>query len=216
MVDRSAIIIAGGFSSAFGQNKATLEFNGKSLIRHVVDAVGSIVDEVIVVSKNEEQADKCAALLEPSVRFVVGDRDNEGILGDALAGFAWSNEKYSLLLSSDSPLVSLNVVDLLFELCHGKTAVVPRWPDQRIEPLHSVYHTKSALKAGQMAIDDSCLDMDSLIGNLGGVRYISTLAIQEFDPELKTFFTVNTPLDLKMAETLAKEKPWKAREKRKR
>jgi molybdenum cofactor guanylyltransferase len=216
MVDRSAVVLASGFSSSFGQDKATLEFNGKSLIRHVVDAVNSIIDEVIVVAKTQEQADKCAALLEPSVNFVVTDKDAEGVLGDALAGFAASKEKYSLLLSSDSPLVSLNVADLLFELCPGKTAVVPRWPDQRIEPLHSVYHTKSALKAGQMAVDDGCFDLEALIGNLGGVRYISTLAIQEFDPELKTFFTVNTPLDLKMAETLTKEKPWKTRAKRKR
>ena len=169
-MDRSAVVLASAFSSAFGQDKATLEFNSKALIRHVVDAVNSIVDEVIVVANTQKQAEKYGALLEPNVRFVVGDKDAEGVLGDALAGFAASEEKYSLLLSSDSPLVSLSVVDLLFELCPGKTAVVPRWPDQRIEPLHSVYHTKSALKAGQMALVDGCFDLDALIGNLGGVR----------------------------------------------
>jgi molybdopterin-guanine dinucleotide biosynthesis protein A len=216
MVDRSAVVLASGFSSAFGQDKASLEFSGKSLIRHVVDAVNSIVDEVIVVAGTQEQTEKYAPLLEPSVRFVVHDKAAEGVLGGALAGFAASKEKSSLLLSSDSPLVSVNVVDLLFELCPGKTAVVPRWPDQRIEPLQSVYHTKSALKAGQMALEDGYFDLEALIGNLGGVRYISTLAIQEFDPELKTFFSVNTTLDLKMAETLTKEKPWKVRAKRKR
>ena len=215
-MDRSLVVLAGGFSSAFGQDKATLEFNGKSLIRHVVDAVRAVVNEVIVVANTQEQAEKYAALLEPNARFVVGEKEAKGPLVEALAGFEASQGEHSLLLSSDSPLVSLNVVDLLFELCPGKTAVVPRWPNQQIEPLHSVYHTKLALKAAQFAVYDGFFDLDALIDNLGGVRYISTLAIQEFDPELKTFFNVNTPLDLKMAETLVKEKPWKTREKRKR
>ena len=215
MVDRSVIVLAGGFSSAFEQDKATLEFNGKSLIRHVVDAVNSIVGEVIVVANSEERGKKYAALLEPNARFVVGDEEAKGELGAALAGFEAAKGKHSLLLSSDSPLVSPAVVDLLFELCHGKTAVIPRWPDQQIEPLHSVYHTELAVKATQFAIEDGFSDLDTMIENLGGIRYISTLAIQEFDPELKSFFKVNTPLDLKMAETLTKEKPWKARKKRK-
>ena len=216
MVDRSVIVLAGGFSSAFGQDKATLEFNGKSLIRHVVDAVNAVVGEVIVVANSQEQGKKYAALLEPNARFVVGDEEAKGELGEALVGFEASKGKHSLLLSSDSPLVSVTVVDLLFDLCHGKTAVIPRWPDQQIEPLHSVYHTELALKAAQIAVEDGFSDLDAMIENLGGIRYISTLAIQEFDPELKSFFKVNTPLDLKMAETLTKEKPWKARKQRKR
>jgi molybdenum cofactor guanylyltransferase len=216
MADRSAVVLAGGFSSAFGQEKATLEFNGKSLIGHVVDAINSIVDEVIVVANTKEQAEAIAGLLEPNVRFVVGGKESRGLLDDVLAGFEASKNTHSLLVSSDSPLLSPSVVDLLFELCPGKTAVIPRWPNQLIEPLHSVYHTKSALKATQFAIEDGLFDLNAMIDNLGGVRYISTLAIQEFDPELKTFFKVKAPLDLKMAETLSKEKPWQARAKRKK
>jgi len=216
MVDRSAVIVAESFSSTFAQVKATLDFKGKSLIRHVIDAVSPIADEVIVVTQSEEQAKKYAECLEPDTRFAINPNDIQGHLGAALAGFEASKEKSSLLLSSDYLLVSPIVVDLLFEMCPGKTAVVPRWPNQQTEPLHSVYHTKSALKAGQIALEDGLFSLDALIENLGGVRYVSTLAIQEFDPELKTFFKVETPLDLKMAETLAKEKPWKLREKRKR
>lgn len=215
MVDRSVVVLAGGFSRAFGQDKATLEFNGKSLIRHVVDAVSSIVGEVIVIANTQEHAKKYAALLEPNAHFVVSDEEATGELGAALVGFEAAKGKHSLLLSSDSPLVSLAVADLLFELCPGKTAVIPRWPDQQIEPLLSVYHTELAVKAAKMAVEDGFSDLDALINNLGGIRYISTLAIQEFDPELKSFFKVNTPLDLKMAETLTKEKPWKARKQRK-
>jgi molybdopterin-guanine dinucleotide biosynthesis protein A len=51
-----------------------------------------------------------------------------------------------------------------------------------------------------MALEDCYTDLSAMVNNLGGVRYISTIAIQEFDPDLKTLFNVNTPVDLKMAE----------------
>jgi len=46
------------------------------------------------------------------------------------------------------------------------------------------------------------MDMRSMIGNLKRVRYVSTIVLREIDPELRTFFNVNTPADLKMAELI--------------
>jgi len=40
----------------------------------------------------------------------------------------------------------------------------------------------------------------SMVDKLRGVRYVSTLVLQQIDPELRTFFNINTPLDLKKAE----------------
>jgi molybdopterin-guanine dinucleotide biosynthesis protein A len=132
-----------------------------------------------------------------------------GTLASALAGFKIAQGKHSLLLAADMTLVSRDVVTLLFELCHGKTAAIPRYPDQQIEPLQAVYHTKSALEAGRLALEDGEVDVLALIENLGGVRYISTLVFQEMDPGLKTFFNVNSPVDLKRAEGLLGNKPQK-------
>ena len=43
-----------------------------------------------------------------------------------------------------------------------------------------------------------------MIERMRGVRFVSTLAIEEFDPELKSFFNINTPLDLKNATVMIK------------
>ena len=213
MMDRSAVVLVDSFNT-FEQDLATLEFNGKALISHIADLLSPLLDDIFVVVKTKEQAETYAELLEPSIKCIIDVNECRGPLENALPGFEASNSKHTLLVSYNMPLLSPTVVDLLFDLCHGKTAVVPRWPNQQIEPLHSVYHSKSALKAGQMALEDGLFSLDAMIANLGGVRYISTLAIQEFDAELKSFFKVNTPLDLKMAQTLSKEKPWKTRMKR--
>ncbi len=211
MFDRSAIVLAGGFSSRFGQDKAVLLLNGKPLVRHVVDAVSPIVDEVILVVNNQERKEKYSELLGQHVKFAIDLEEAKGPLVGALSGFEIAQGKYSLLLPSDLPLVSRDVVELLFELCYNRTAVIPRWPNQQIEPLHAVYHTKSALEAAGMAVADGLLNVAAMIDNLGGVRYVSTLVIQQMDPQLKTFFNVNTPVDLRMAEILAKPKPTKTK-----
>ncbi len=106
----------------------------------------------------------------------------------------------------DSPFVSREVVSLLFELCVGKAAVVPRWTNMEIEPLHAVYHTKLALEAAKEALAENKLDMRAMVEKLRGVRYVSTLVIEQLDADLRTFFNVNTPLDLKKAVAMSKPK----------
>jgi len=46
-LDKSAIILAGGFSSRFGQDKGLLLLLKKPLIKHVLSATNGIVDETI-------------------------------------------------------------------------------------------------------------------------------------------------------------------------
>ena len=215
-MDRSAIVLAGGFSTRFGQDKAVLEFNRKPLIRHVIDAVRPVVEEVVIVTNTQERADKYSEFVGPSVKFAFDFEEAQGPLVGALTGFEAAQGKYSLLLASDIPFVSRDVVELLFELCHGRSAAIPRWSNQQIEPLHAVYHTKTALEAGKMAVEDGNFNVRSMIENMGGVRYISMLVFQQLDPDLKTFFNVNTPLDLRKAEVLLKPRPNKTKSKQKR
>jgi molybdopterin-guanine dinucleotide biosynthesis protein A len=45
-----------------------------------------------------------------------------------------------------------------------------------------------------------------MIDRLHGVRYVSTLVLEQIDPELKTFFNVNNPIDLKKAEIMLRQR----------
>ena len=138
------------------------------------------------------------------VRFVVDVCESKGPLVGALTGFEAANGEYSALLPFDSPFVSPEVLSLLFDCCIGKAAAIPRWTDQEIEPLHAVYNTKQALKAAKEALAENEFDMQAMVEKLRGVRYISTMVIEQLDPDLKTFFNINTPLDLKKAAVMGK------------
>jgi molybdopterin-guanine dinucleotide biosynthesis protein A len=198
-LDRSAVVLAGGVSSRFGQDKGILKLADKPLIKYVVDAVSPVVEEIIVVTNSQDKVARYAEVLGEEVRFAIDRCESKGPLIGALTGFESARGKYALLLPFDTPFVSRKVALLLFELCLNKSAVVPRWPNEQIEPLHAVYQTKAALEAAKVAVSEGKLNVRAMIEKMRGVRYVSTLVIQQLDPGLRTFFNINTPLDLKRA-----------------
>jgi molybdopterin-guanine dinucleotide biosynthesis protein A len=203
-LDRSAIVLAGGSSTRFGEDKGLLNLNNKPLLNRVIDSVKGIVDEVIVVTSSEKRAKSYAKMVSYDVRFAIDFCESKGPLVGALTGFEAAQGKYSLLLPFDVPFVSRNVVSLLFELCIGKSAVIPRWPSNQIEPLHAVYNTKQTLEVAKKTLASNELGLEAMVSKMQGVRYISTLVIEQLDPDLRTFFNINTPLDLKKATAMIK------------
>ena len=203
-MNRSAIILAGGTSKGFSSDKGILELEGKPLLSHVVVAVKGLAEEIIVVTNSQDRADTYAKEVPSSVRFVVDVCESTGPLVGAMTGFNAANGEYSALLPFDSPFVSQEVLSLLFDCCIGKAAVVPRSTDMECEPLHAVYHTKQALQAAKDALEENEVDLQAMVDKLRGVRYMSMMVIKQLDPDLKTFFTVNTPLDLRKAAVMGK------------
>lgn len=204
-MDKSAIILAGGFSNRFGQDKGLLLLAGKPLIRRIMHAIYGIVDETIIVVSSKVQAENFAKVTGSNVRIVIDANDMQSPLIGALTGFERAYGEYSLLLPCDTPLVSRDILLLLLELRTNKNAVVPRWPNGYIEPLQAVYCTKPAVEAAKKTLNAGKADMRSMVDGLQGVRYISTLVLRQLDPKLRTFFNVNTLLDLRNAEFMFKQ-----------
>ena len=199
---RSAIVLAGGFSRRFKQDKGLLVLGGKPLILHTINRISAVVDEVIVVVNSKNQEESYTNFLPSNVEVVVDKCETQSPLVGALTGFGSVGGQYSLLLPCDTPLISSEVVSLLLELCVNKDAVIPRWPNGYLEPLQAAYHVKSALAAATKALEDNKLNMYSMIACLKKVRYVSTSVFRQMDPKLLTFLNVNTPEDLRKADSM--------------
>lgn len=200
----SAVILAGGFSKRFGQEKGLIELAGKPLILHVLDKVSKIVEETVVVVSSETQKETFERLLSYRASVVVDSHEAQSPLVGASAGFEGAHGEYSLLLPCDTPFVSSQIMRFLLDLCINKSAIIPRWPRGYIEPLQAAYHTKSALTAAKTALEEGKLDLQSMIARLRGVRYVSTMVLRQMDSKLLTFFNINTLGDLERAESLLK------------
>jgi molybdopterin-guanine dinucleotide biosynthesis protein A len=182
---------------------------GKPLAKHVLDAVNNIVDERILAVSSKDQAENYKRVVDSDVKVLI-DRNSadeaQSPLVGALAGLKEARGRYSLLLPCDTPFVSRDVISLLFELCVDRNAVIPRWPNGCIEPLQAVYCSEVAREAARKALNEGELNMQSMIDRLCRVRYVSTLVLEQIDSELKTFFNVNNPIDLKKAENILKKR----------
>ena len=202
-MDKSVIILAVDSSGRFEEDKG-LGLEGKPLLKYVVDSVRGLAEETIVVTSSKEQADAYAQIVSPKVRFVWNADESTGLLGAALSGFEAAEGKYCLVLPFDSPFVNSDVVTLLFDCGVGKSADVARSPDCEVEALHAVYNTKVALETAKEALAIGECDLEALVNRLRGVRYMSTMVIEQLDPDFKTFFRILTPLDMKKAVVMLK------------
>jgi len=201
MSETSAIILAGGTSRRLGPNKALIPLAGRPLILHVLDRISPVVDETVVVG-SADQHDALRGLLGCGARVITDGPGPRSPLAGALSGFEAARGGLSLLLPCDAPFVSGEVAVFLLDACFRRDAVIPRWPNGYIEPLQAVYRTRPAAEAARKALEGGGLDMRSMIGRLGRVRYVSTGVLRAIDPDLRTFFNVNTPEDLRRAESL--------------
>jgi molybdopterin-guanine dinucleotide biosynthesis protein A len=142
-----------------------------------------------------------------NVRFVV--EPSGELLAAAVKGFEAAQGDYVMLWPFDSPFVSKDVVSLLFDCGVGKTVIIFRTPDGDVEPLHAVYQKKLALEAAKTALENNELDFTTVVCKLRGVRYVSTLVLEQIDPDMRTFLRINTPSDLKKATLMLKPRKTK-------
>lgn len=201
----SAAILAGGASSRMGAEKGLVSLAGKPMILHVVEACMVLTKDIFVVAGSdnaEAYAERLAGVAE-----VIRDADAgfRSPLVGAYTAFSHRGEGYLLLLPCDAPLVKPIVLSFLRSLADGWDAVVPRWPNGYIEPLVAVYDAGKASRAAEEALRAGRRDMRGLMERINTL-YVSTMTIRELDPELETFFNVNTPGDLVLAEEKVKRR----------
>jgi molybdopterin-guanine dinucleotide biosynthesis protein A len=204
MLQKSAVILAGGFSRRFGRDKGLVVLANKPLILHVIDRVSKAVDEILVVVSSEKQKNKFEAIMEKKAKLVIDRENSQSPLVGTITGFETAEGEYSLLLPCDTPLVSTQIVQFLLDLCTNRNAAIPRWPNGYIEPLQAAYRTETALATAKAALKQGKMNMRSMIDNMTGVRYVSTIVLEQLEPELLSFFNVNTPQDLEKAEAILK------------
>jgi molybdopterin-guanine dinucleotide biosynthesis protein A len=132
MAETAAFILAGGKSSRMGNDKAFLEFGGRTLLAHMLQAAASVSGSVRIVGP----AGKFAGWGE-----VIEDLVPEsGPLGGIHAALSATSSELNLMLAVDLPFVEPGFLTYLIgRAVHSQAmAVVPR-SGGRLHPLCAVY-----------------------------------------------------------------------------
>ena len=198
---RGAVILAGGKGSRIGGNKHLRILHGKPLIRYMVDAASVVADEIIVVLRDDDSRSYQEVLPE-NVKLVLDTQTSEAPLVGMIAGARAARSEYSAFLSCDLAFLNPRVLDYLFSEAEGADAAIPQWPDGLKEPLHSVYKIGPTAAAAEAALKAKEYRNIAVAQRLNRVKYVAVNKIKHHDPELLTFFNVNTETDLATAEKI--------------
>ena len=200
---RGAIILAGGSSTRLGRRKAFIPVAGVPLLSRVVRAARQVADDIVVVTKHSDIVD-IEKLLGQDSRVVEDNQATQSPLVGFISGADALPTQYTAFLACDLPFLSPDVLNLLFEASFGVEAVIPRWPDDRIEPMVAVYHRERAFVAATTALKAGELANTDMIRRLRRIRYMNVEGLRSVDPDLTSFLNVNSPKDLAAAESQAK------------
>jgi molybdenum cofactor guanylyltransferase len=207
---RSAVILAGGNGRRLGAEKSLLEFEGKPLISWTAERLSMTADEIVVVARDESHAERLAEIIsdfapqpEPRVVFTWDRVAGFGPVAGLSAGMRRARGHFVFATACDLPFLNPQVIERLFELADGGDydAAVPAQPNGFFEPLHSVYHRSKMLAACERALEKAERRIHAPLQELC-VRRIYVELLRPLDPDLLTFFNLNTREDLEKARAL--------------
>jgi len=195
----TSIVLAGGKGLRMGGDKLSEPVNGITLLQRVIDCLGSISDEILVVIA---QGQPESALPPTPAKIVVDLYPNKGALGGIYTGLVAARSFHSLVVAADMPFLNLSLVRYLIQISPTFDVIIPRVKDE-LEPLHAIY-SKNCLVHIQQQVEQGNLKVRDFFQQVR-VRYVEEAEIDRFDPKHLSFFNINTSADLRRARSLLKE-----------
>jgi molybdopterin-guanine dinucleotide biosynthesis protein A len=193
----TSIILAGGKSLRFGQNKALQVIEGKSLIQWVVDRLAILSTEIIIATAHGE-AIPCSSAVR--IKTVADIYPEKGPLGGIYSGLTASSSSRAIVVSCDTPFLSVSLLKYMTQVYPTFDVVIPRIKNE-LEPLCAVY-SKNCLAPIQELLERDERQVRKLF-DMVKVRYVEEDEINRFDPEHLSFFNINSQDDLERARKLA-------------
>jgi molybdopterin-guanine dinucleotide biosynthesis protein A len=192
----TAVILAGGRSTRMKRNKALIQIKGKEMLVWVIEGLKPLVNEIIVVAKDESAKSSYQKIVPKDVKILTDVMELDGPLVGMYSAFLESKSEYAYVHPIDSPVINKDVVLYLFQKADGYDASIIKWNDGTIEPMHAVYKVKTGLAGARAALDRGDSSAKVLASKLEHVNYIPVDDLRKFDDKLISLLNVNTPQEL--------------------
>jgi len=185
----TAVIMAGGDSRRMGQDKANLQLGGRTLLQSVVATLQPLFPEVIVSVRQPRP--------EIDLPQVCDDPAYSGPLAGLAAALAQAYSPWIFVVACDMPFITPAVIEYLALQRVDCQAVVPMvggYP----QPMAAFYAT-GCLKVVQDILNSN--GKHSMLAPLEMLKvcYVSEAQMLSVDPQLRSFFDLDTPQDVARA-----------------
>ena len=186
--DVTGVVLAGGRSSRYGQNKALIKFEDVPLIERVLNTMGSVFHHVIIITNTPNEY---AHLQIPMVEDII---KGLGPLGGIYTGLKAISDPKGFFVACDMPRLNPDLIRHMVAISDDFDVVVPKisW---KIEALHGLY-AKRCLDSIEGLIHSKTYQIFRFFPKVR-VRFVDEVEIRRWDPDLMSFFNINTPDELK-------------------
>ncbi|MFN3966635.1 MAG: molybdenum cofactor guanylyltransferase [Endomicrobiia bacterium] len=190
----TGIILSGGKNTRIGTNKAFLKIIGMEIIEIIVDKFKDIFEEIIVVTNSTEEYQHLEVKL---VKDIIPNKDS---LGGLYSGLVNSKNQYNFVVACDMPFVNVELIKFMKSNYNSFDVVVPKLKNG-YEPLHAIY-SKNCIGPVKKQIERNNLKIIDFFSEVR-VKEITEDTIRQFDPQLLSFFNINTEDDYQQALNIA-------------
>ena|SRR5208283_5830455 len=181
-----------------GQPKASLDFGGITLLTRLVIELKRRFDEIVIVAAPESAGQPHIEIA--GLKIVYDETAFAGPLDALRRGLDAVTDQVAFACSCDLPLLDSDVAMAIVAMLGGFDAAIPVI-GEKLQPLHAVYRKRCASALGTLAArGESRL---SAIADAVNTRRVGERELKAIDPELRSFFNVNTPDDYQRALEMA-------------
>jgi len=192
MISRlGALILSGGHSRRMGQDKADLSLGEWTMLEHIIHRISPMSSIVVVVGKQAAQVKGRF----PKVVFLEDEFPERGPLEGMRVGLRYLQEscQFAWVTPCDCPLVSLPLIQNMVSLAAGYDAVVAEI-GSRICGIPAVYRPASVVETIESLLAEQQGSVRGLVSQLK-TKWVDEAFVRSIDPQLYSFFNVNTPED---------------------
>ncbi len=190
------VVLAGGKSSRFGDNKSQAKLGGKILIDYILSEIINEFKEVLIVAN-----DPIEHILSEKIIKIQDLKKNLGPLGGVFSAMKWlknNHKKYQWIITfpSDTPFFKMKILNEFLNKINEKESKLffMKFNDKR----HNIFGLWSLDLIDQLEkdLDNGSRKVENWANNIG-VKIIN-LSLKKED----SFFNINTKEDLEKAKKI--------------
>jgi molybdopterin-guanine dinucleotide biosynthesis protein A len=191
----TGVILAGGLNTRFsGKEKALACVGGKRILDYIYAVFLDLFEEIILVTNNPIQ------YIEWDLNIVTDLFPIRSSLTGIHAGLFYASNPYAFFAACDAPFLKKELIETIVEKIEpGFDAIIPEI-SVGLEPLCAAY-SKNSLKRIEQHLSQNKLKIQWVFKK-DRIKKIPEKLILEKDPDLLSFFNVNSPKELENAEAL--------------
>jgi molybdopterin-guanine dinucleotide biosynthesis protein A len=196
--EAGAIVLVGGQSSRMGQPKAALDFGGIPLLTRIVIELKRRFDEIVIIAAPVSAGQPRIEI--PGLKIVHDETAFAGPLDALRRGLDALDYRVAFVCSCDLPLLNSDVAMELIAMLDDFDAVIPE-VGGKLQPLHAIYRKQCARAIETLA--PSGEKRLTVAARSINARKVDESEVRKIDPELRSFYNVNTPEDYQRSLKLA-------------